>query len=120
MGRTIGIPFAMTMKPGTKSKEQLVSEIDDGLLVTNLHYTNFVNTPAGSITGMTKDGLFIIKNGEIIGSARNMRFTDELPRFLADIDVAKELRQPSSMMGIGCLVAPIRAKSFRFTSKTEH
>jgi predicted Zn-dependent protease len=120
MGRTIGIPFAMTMKPGTQSKEDLVSEIDDGLLVTNLHYTNFVNPPAGSITGMSKDGLFIIKNGEIVGSAKNMRFTDELPRFLADMDVAKELRQPSAMMGIGSLVAPIRVNSFKFTSKTEH
>ena len=79
-----------------------------------------MNPPVGSITGMSKDGLFIIKNGEIVGSAKNMRFTDELPRFLADIDVGKELRQPVSGMGIGGLVAPIRAKTFRFTSKTEH
>ncbi|NPD88305.1 MAG: TldD/PmbA family protein [Asgard group archaeon] len=120
MGRTIGIPFAMAMKPGIKSKENLISEMDDGLLITNLHYTNYVNPPVGSITGMSKDGLFIIKNGEIVGSAKNMRFTDELPRFLADIDVGKELRQPVSGMGIGGLVAPIRAKTFRFTSKTEH
>jgi len=119
-GMTIGFPFAMTMKPGSKSKEKLISEIDDGLLITNLHYTNFVNPPVGSITGMSKDGLFIVKNGEIVGSAKNMRFTDELPRFLSDIDVGKELRQPTSMMGIGGMVAPIRVKSFKFTSKTEH
>ncbi len=119
-GRTIGFPFAMVMKPGLKPKEELIAEVDDGLLVTNLHYTNFVNPPVGSITGMSKDGLFIIKNGEIVGSAKNMRFTDELPRFLKDIDVGKEIRQPTSMMGIGSMVAPIRAKSFKFTSKTEH
>ncbi len=119
-GRTIGFPFAMVMKPGTKSKEDLISNVDDGLLVTNLHYTNYVNPPIGSITGMSKDGLFIIKNGEIVGSAKNMRFTDELPRFLKDIDIGSELRQPSPMMGIGSMVTPIKAKSFKFTSKTEH
>lgn len=119
-GRTIGIPFAMIMKPGGVSKEDLISNIDNGLLVTNLHYTNYVNPPVGSITGMSKDGLFIIKNGEIVGSAKNMRFTDELPRFLKDIEIGSELRQPASMMGIGSMVAPIKAKSFKFTSKTEH
>ncbi len=118
-GNTIGFPFAMVMRPGNKSKEDLISEVDNGLLITNLHYTNYVNPPVGSITGMSKDGLFIIKNGEITGSAKNMRFTDELPRFLNEIDVGNELRQPTSMMG-GMIVAPIRAKSFKFTSKTGH
>ena len=69
---------------------------------------------------MSKDGLFVIRNGEIVGSAKNMRFTDEIPRFLKDIEIGKELRQPTSMMGIGGMVAPIKSKSFRFTSKTKH
>lgn len=119
-GRSIGFPFASVMKPGNKTRDKLISEVDNGLLVTNLHYTNFVNPPLGSITGMSKDGFFIIKNGEIVGSAKNMRFTDEIPRFMKDIDIGQELRQPTSMMGIGGMVAPIRAKSFKFTSKTEH
>ena len=119
-GRSIGFPFAMVVQPGGKSRSQLISEVENGLLVTNLHYTNFVNPPIGSITGMSKDGLFIIKNGEIVGSAKNMRFTDDIPRILKDIDVGKEQRQPTSMMGIGGMVAPIRTKHFKFTSKTEH
>ena len=69
---------------------------------------------------MSKDGLFIIENGEIVGSAKNMRFTDEIPRILQDIDIGKELRQPTSMMGIGGMVAPLRTKNFKFTSKTGH
>lgn len=119
-GMSIGFPFAMVVQPGSKSRDQLISEVNNGLLVTNLHYTNFVNPPVGSITGMSKDGLFIIKNGEIVGSAKNMRFTDEIPRILKDIEIAKEQRQPTSMMGIGGMVAPLRTKHFRFTSKTEH
>ncbi|MFX0021847.1 MAG: TldD/PmbA family protein [Candidatus Hermodarchaeota archaeon] len=119
LGTTLGFPFATTMKPGAYSKEDMISEIKDGLLITNFHYINFVNPPVGSITGMTKDGLFIIKNGEIVGSAKNMRFTDEIPNILKEIEVGKELRQPIiQSYDIKNRVVPVRVKNFRFTSKT--
>ncbi|MFX1377691.1 MAG: TldD/PmbA family protein [Promethearchaeota archaeon] len=117
-GETIGFPFAETMKPGIYSKEEMISEIKNGLLITNFHYINFVNPPVGSITGMTKDGLLIIKNGEIIGSARNMRFTDEIPRILKDIEIGKEFKQPiKQAYDIKSIVVPIKVKNLRFTSK---
>lgn len=120
-GERLGFPFAETMKAGTYSKEEMISEIKNGLLITNLHYVNFVNPPVGSITGMTIDGLFIIKDGEIIGSAKNMRFTDEISRILKEIEVGKELRQPIvEVYGIPSIVAPIKVNNFRFTSKTQH
>jgi len=118
MGNAIGFPFAETIQPGDMKVEEMIADIKNGLLVTNLHYTNFVNPPVGSITGMSKDGLFIIKNGEIIGSAKNMRFTDTIPNILKDIDVGKELKQPGGRFAN--IVAPIRTKNFRFTSKTSH
>ena len=118
-GESLGYPFAETMKAGTYSKEEMISEIKNGLLITNLHYVNFVNPPVGSITGMTKDGLFIIKDGKMVGSAKNMRFTDEIPRILKEIEVGKELRQSIiQAYAIKSIVAPIKVKNFRLTSKT--
>ena len=119
LGDTLGFPFAGTMKPGTFSKKEMISETKNGLLVTNFHYINFVNPPVGSITGMTKDGLFNIKNGKIVGSAKNMRFTDEIPRILKEIEVGKELKQPIKFAyDVKSIVAPIKVRNFRFTSKT--
>jgi PmbA protein len=118
LGSTLGFPFAEIMKPGTYTKEEMISETKNGLLITNFHYINFVNPPVGSITGMTKDGFLVIKNGEIIGSAKNMRFTDEIPRILKEIEVGKELKQPViQSYDIKNIVAPIKVKNFRFTSK---
>lgn len=105
---------------GYSFREQQISEVDKGLLVTNLHCTNFVNPPLGSIIGLSKDGLFIIEKGEIIGTAKNMRFTDEMPRILKDIEIGKEHKQPISMRGIKGIVASIKTKHFKFTSKTQH
>ncbi|MHA2504443.1 MAG: TldD/PmbA family protein, partial [Candidatus Kariarchaeaceae archaeon] len=80
-GRSVG-NFALfrtpSLKPGTKTQEQMISEIDNGVLVSNLWYSNFVNMPEGTVTGLTRDGLFKIEKGEIVGSLKNMRFTDSL------------------------------------------
>jgi len=117
LGETLGFPFATVVKPGDTRLSEMISETKKGLLITNFHYINFVNPPVGSITGMTKDGLFIIKNGDIIGSAKNMRFTDEIPRFLKEIEIGKELKQPiKSAYDVKSIVAPIKVKNFRFTS----
>jgi PmbA protein len=117
-GEIIGFPFAESMKPGNYNRKEMISETKNGLLITNFHYINFVNPPVGSITGMTKDGLLVIKNGEIIGSARNMRFTDEIPRILKDIEIGKEIKQPiKQAYDIKSIVVPLKVKNFRFTSK---
>ncbi|MCH8907961.1 MAG: TldD/PmbA family protein, partial [Candidatus Heimdallarchaeota archaeon] len=73
-------PFFLTnsITPGTKTEDQLISEVDDGIYITNLFYNNFVNPPVGLCTGLTRDGLFRIKKGEIIGSLTNFRWTDSL------------------------------------------
>ena len=119
LDETLGFPFATVVKPGDIQLSEMISETKNGLLITNFHYINFVNPPVGSITGMTKDGLFIIKNGEIIGSAKNMRFTDEIPRILKEIEIGKEFKQPiKQAYDIKSIVVPIKVKNFRFTSKT--
>ncbi len=119
LGTTLGFPFATSIKPGAYTTEEMISETKNGLLITNFHYINFVNPPVGSITGMTKDGLFIIKNGEIIGSAKNMRFTDEIPRILKEIELGKEFKQPIiQAYDIKNIVVPMKVKNFRFTSQT--
>lgn len=119
-GNSMSFPDAMKVTPGTKSKQQLIEEMDDGLLITNFHYTNFVDMPRGTETGMTKDGLFIIKNGEITGAAKNMRFTDSIPRMFSNIEASKELLNAVTMFGIGFTVPVIKLDSLNFSSSTTH
>lgn len=118
-GETFSFPYAMKMKPGNKTREQLISEIDKGLLITNFHYSNFVDPTRGVLTGMTKDGLFIIENGEIVGSARNMRYTDGIIDMLSNAEFSKEVIQavPWSM---GMEVPAIKIDSINFSSGTTH
>lgn len=118
------LPFATKVISGNKTRQQLIEELDNGLIVTNLHYSNFIDSTRGTVTGMTKDGLFIVKNGEIIGAAKNMRFSDNLLRMFAHIDPSKETHQVFTIWGQilnRTLITPaIRLESMNFSSKTTH
>ncbi|MDP2350385.1 MAG: TldD/PmbA family protein, partial [Chloroflexota bacterium] len=68
-------PTNMVMTAGDASMEDLVGGLDRGLLVTRFHYTNPVHSKKVIITGMTRDGTFLVEDGKIVGPVRNLRFT---------------------------------------------
>ena len=119
-GTSIPIPIALKVLPGDKSRQQLIEEMDDGLLLTNIHYSNFVDMTRGTETGMTKDGLFIVKNGEIVGSAKNLRFTDSIVKMFSKAEISREITQTLNFYGFGLEVPAIKIDSMNFSSKTEH
>ena len=69
------IPMHTFMAPGEKSKEELIVSIDRGILVTRFWYTRVVHPMKVMITGMTRDGVFLIEHGQVTRPIRNLRFT---------------------------------------------
>ncbi len=70
-------PFAMHMfmAPGDKSKQEIIKGIERGVWVTRFWYTRVVHPMQVLMTGMTRDGTFLIENGEVTRPVRNFRFT---------------------------------------------
>ncbi|MDJ0508621.1 MAG: metallopeptidase TldD-related protein [Crocosphaera sp.] len=69
---------------GTLAKEDILSALDTGLYVSNLHYLNWSDQTGGRITGMTRYACFWVENGEIIAPIENLRFDESLYRFWGD------------------------------------
>ncbi|GBE93609.1 TldD/PmbA family protein [Nostoc cycadae] len=69
------------IRPGNLRLEQILSNLDTGLYLSNLHYLNWSDRPTGRITGMTRYACFWVENGEIIAPIENLRFDDSLYRF---------------------------------------
>ncbi|MCJ7711885.1 MAG: metallopeptidase TldD-related protein, partial [Chloroflexi bacterium] len=67
-------PTNMLMAAGDTPMDELLGGLDRGLLVTRFHYTNVVHGKLAVITGMTRDGTFLVEGGEVVGSVRNLRF----------------------------------------------
>ncbi len=66
---------------GNLASEQILSSLDTGLYVSNLHYLNWSDRPSGRITGMTRYACFWVANGEIIAPIEDLRFDDSLYNF---------------------------------------
>lgn len=72
------MPFNMIVEPCNSNLEEMINETRNGIFVTFLHYVNPVEPTKAVLTGLTRDGTFLIKNGELTKPIVNMRFTDTM------------------------------------------
>ncbi len=79
-GNVVPIYGSCVWENGDNSTEDLINEIDDGLWVKNFWYNRFTKRREGGLTGLTRNGLYQVKNGEIVGAVRNLRYTDSFVR----------------------------------------
>jgi len=113
-------PLNMVMAAGETARDDLIAGLDRGLLVTRFHYTNPVHPKLAIVTGMTRDGTFLVEGGRIVGPVRNLRFTQSyLAALAATSAVSRERRTLKGDFG-GVLVPAIRIDSWTFTGATEH
>jgi PmbA protein len=118
-------PFAsnLVMEPGDGSQEDLIAGVQRGLLVTRFHYVNVLDRPSVLLTGMTRDGTWLIQRGEVAGPVHNLRFTQSVLGALASVRrIGRDLEAfAPDYGGFGSSVAPgIHCESFDFTSRTSH
>jgi PmbA protein len=113
-------PLNQVMAAGTASREDLIGGLDRGLLVTRFHYTNPVHPKLAIVTGMTRDGTFLVEGGRIVGPVRNLRFTQSyLDAVAGTVAVARERKTLKGFLG-GVVVPAIRLEGWTFTGTTEH
>ena len=110
----------MVMAAGDSSREELIGGLDRGLLVTRFHYTNPVHPKLAIVTGMTRDGTFLVEDGRIVGPVRNLRYTQSYLEALAGtVAVARDRRTLRGFLG-GVVVPAVRIDGWTFTGGTEH
>jgi PmbA protein len=108
------------MSHGKTPRDELVAGIDRGILVTRFHYTNIVHSKKGILTGMTRDGTFLVENGVVAGPIRNLRFTQSIPDAFSRISaIASETRLvDAEYTGIVARVPAVRVDGWTFTGAT--
>lgn len=113
------LPINLFMGAGDATKEQMLASVDRGLWVTRFHYVNLVHPTQTILTGMTRDGTFLIEKGEIVGPVKNLRFTQSVLEALSAVRrIGKEVRFARSHSE-GAVVPALLVDRFRFTGVTE-
>ncbi|MEO8274455.1 MAG: TldD/PmbA family protein, partial [Chloroflexota bacterium] len=111
-------PLNAVMSAGSVSREELIGGMDRGLLVTRFHYTNVVHPKLAIITGMTRDGTFLVEGGKIVGPVRNLRYTQSYLGALAGVSaVSRERKAIRGFLG-AAVVPALRIDGWTFTGVT--
>jgi predicted Zn-dependent protease len=116
------IPLNLIMKEGNSSLEGMIHSVRKGIYVTRFHYTNVVEPMKTVITGMTRDGTFLIEDGEIKNPVKNLRFTESILKALSRVKAVSKDRKICSEGGgysrrfvTGTLSPAIQVDGFRFS-----
>jgi predicted Zn-dependent protease len=108
------------MSPGTSSNEEMIKSTKRGLYVSRFWYTRLVHPRDCVITGMTRDGVFLIENGELAYPIKDLRFTQSYVEALANLEsVSNETRLLMSEFGGQATRVPgLKISKFTFTGLT--
>jgi PmbA protein len=114
-------PLHLFMEAGDATTADMIRGTERGVLVTRFHYTNIVNPMESSITGMTRDGTFLIEHGEIVGPVRNFRFTQSILGALSTTTmVSRETELSSEFFFSASRVPAIKVEEFNFSGVSDH
>jgi predicted Zn-dependent protease len=72
------MPLNLVLSPGTHTKSELVAQVERGLLITRFHYVNEVDPAKTLLTGMTRDGTFLIENGHVTAPVQDLRWVESI------------------------------------------
>jgi PmbA protein len=112
-------PFAVNlfMAPGSAAKADLASDIKRGIWVTRFWYVRIVQPKASVITGMTRDGTFLIENGRVTRPIKDLRFTQSMLDALdGTLAISRSTKLQASEYFGASRVPAVRLKAFTFTS----
>ena len=110
-------PLNVTVDPGKESLEALITGTKRGLLISRFWYIRPVDERKSIVTGMTRDGTFLIENGKLVGGVRNLRFNQSILAALQRVTLADTVSRTTGY-GYTAVVPAVKLDAFTFSSST--
>jgi predicted Zn-dependent protease len=109
----------MQMAAGTTPRAKLAEGIEHGIWVTRFHYVNVVKSDQAVLTGLTRDGTFMIEGGEVTRPVKNLRFTQGILDAWSRLGALGAEQRLIEGWGGGVLAPAMRIDGFRFTGVSD-
>jgi len=107
------------MSAGASSLADMLASTERGLWVTRFHYVNPLHPLKATLTGMTRDGTFLIEHGQITRPVRNLRFTQSMVEALRSVEMIGRERITEQAFFGAIRVPALKVHDFHFTGVTE-
>ena len=109
----------LLMAPGKSSIEEMIKETESGLYITRFWYTRPVHPRDCMVTGMTRDGVFLIEDGKLTRPVKDLRFTQSYLEAMSNVSaVSRSRRTLISEYGGSVYVPAVKIDGFNFTGLT--
>lgn len=112
-------PVNLVFGGGKSSLEEMVRSTERGLLVTRLWYIREVDPYEKIMTGMTRDGLYVIEKGKLSGAARNFRFNQSILEMLRSVEMMGPAIRASGEESFEMVVPAMKIRDFHFSEVTK-
>ena len=112
----LNVVFATPNTP--KTVQEMVNETERGIWVTRLWYIREVDPYEKILTGMTRDGTFLVENGKIVSGVRNFRFNQGLIHLLSNVEAMSTPVRASGEESFDMVVPAMKVRDFNFTEVT--
>lgn len=111
-------PINIVMAGGEQSVEDLVASTKEGILVTRLWYIREVEPYEKIMTGMTRDGTFLIRDGQVAGGLKNFRFNQSVVELLRNVEALSRSERATGEEALDMVMPGMKAHDFHFTERT--
>ena len=112
-------PMNLVFGGGDSSLEKMIASTERGLLVTRLWYIREVDPYEKVMTGMTRDGLFLVEKGRVTGAARNFRFNQSLIEMLKNVELLGQAVRATGEEAFEMVVPAMKVRDFHFSEVTK-
>jgi predicted Zn-dependent protease len=112
-------PVNLVFDGGSTSVQEMVASTDRGILVTRLWYIREVDPYEKVLTGMTRDGTFLIENGRIAAGIRNFRFNQNILEMLSNVAQLGPAVRAAGEESFEMVVPAMKVRNFHFTEVTK-
>ncbi len=111
-------PMNLVFSGGDSSLEKMVASTDRGLLVTRLWYIREVDPYEKVMTGMTRDGLFLVEKGKVASAVRNFRFNQSILEMLRNVELLGPAVRATGEEAFEMVVPAMKIVNFHFSEVT--
>jgi PmbA protein len=112
-------PMNLVFAGGDKSVDEMVRSTERGILVTRLWYIREVDPYEKILTGMTRDGTFLVENGRVAGGIRNFRFNQSILEMLSKVEMLGPAVRAAGEESFEMVVPAMKVRDFHFSEVTK-
>jgi predicted Zn-dependent protease len=112
-------PMNLVFSGGDSSLKEMIASTDRGLLVTRLWYIREVDPYEKVMTGMTRDGLFLVEKGRVTSAVRNFRFNQSILEMLRNVELLGPAVRASGEEAFEMVVPAMKVRNFHFSEVTK-